>query len=72
MSRERKKVVYRYNGEADSDEVVQDLDGEITIPEKGATIRRMERDWKVVHVTTELSVSNPKLLPVHYVFLSDK
>jgi hypothetical protein len=70
MNTKPKQIVYRYNGDAASEEVVQDLSGEITIPEKDSTVIRNGREWKAVHVTTEVSVTDPKALPIHRVFLT--
>ena len=32
-----KQIVYRYNADPSTDEIVEDLEGEITVPEKGGS-----------------------------------
>jgi hypothetical protein len=64
--------VYRYNGDAATDEVIQDLDGELRVPQKGEFIVRKGVRWKVVQVTIEQTVSVPRNVPVYRVFLTDQ
>ena len=66
-----KQVVYRYNGVASSDEVEQDFEGELRIPGKGEFMNRKGIPWKVMHVTTEQSMSANGPIPVLRIFLSD-
>jgi len=63
----RKQIVYRYNADPSTDEIVEDLEGEITVPEKGGFIKRTEKQWKVVNVFKTFD----KGTPVHTVFLTD-
>ena len=65
-----KQFVYRYDGDAKSEEVEQDLLDEIPVPEKDQTISRKGKNWKVVAVMTEQLLSNPPAIPVHRVFLT--
>lgn len=67
-----KQIVFRYNGDSATEEVLVDLDGEETVPEKGAVIARKGKQWKVVMVTTEQTVNVPKAVPVHRVYLTDQ
>jgi hypothetical protein len=66
-----KQIVYRFDGDATTDEAEADLQGEEPIPQKDDVIQRMGRDWKVVSVTLEQSIGETKALPVYRVFLSD-
>jgi hypothetical protein len=65
-----RQFVYRYDGDAKSDEVVEDFDGEITVPEKDQVIPRNGRNWRVVAVVTQQTLSNPPAIPVCRVFLA--
>jgi hypothetical protein len=62
-----KQIVYRYNGDPITDEIVQDLEGEITVPEKGGLIKRTQKRWKVVNVFKTVG----KGIPIYTVFLTD-
>jgi len=68
--KEPKQIVYRYDGTASSDEVVEDFAGEMVIPEKGNLIQRNGKMWKVVHVIKEETVAGPKAIPIYRVFLA--
>ena len=70
-AKDAKQFVYRYNGVQGSEEVELDLDGEITVPQKDQVIARKGKDWKVVHVSTEESLSAKGPIPVVRVFLTD-
>lgn len=65
-----KQVVYRYNGDPNSDEVVVDSFGEMGVPDWGAIIERKGKQWKVVKVDVETGAKGA--LPVYRVFLSDQ
>jgi site-specific recombinase XerD len=47
-----RQIVFRYNGDASSDEELDDICGEEPIPAKNETYRRRNRTWKVVAVRT--------------------
>jgi len=68
--RNARQFVYRYDGNANSDEVVEDFDGEVLVPEKGQVIPRNGKNWRVVEVLTEQTLSNPGAIPVCRVFLT--
>ena len=70
--KEPKQIVCRYNGDEKSDEVEQDLDGEVDVPQKGHIITRKGKQWKVVHMVKEETVAGPKAIPVYRLFLSDR
>lgn len=67
-----KQIIYRYNGDALSDEAETDRQGKLPVPEKDKIIQRDGRDWKVVSVVLEQTVGDSKALPVYYAFLSDE
>jgi len=62
-----KQFVYRYEGDPKTDEVVQDLEGDTPVPQKGAVIPRKGTTWTVVEVLTS---HNPPAIPVYRVFLA--
>jgi hypothetical protein len=68
--RNGKQVVYRYNGVEGSDETEVDLNGEIPTPNQGDILQRKGKNWKTVHVTTQ--VSSDGSIPVVRIFLTDK
>jgi hypothetical protein len=70
--KESKQIVYRYNGDPKSDEVQPDLDGEIPIPQRDQIVMRNGKNWKVVQVNTETTVSVPKAVPIVRIFLTDQ
>jgi hypothetical protein len=72
VKKNAKQMVYRYNGDATSDEVEVDRDGEITVPERDQIVMRKDKRWKVVHVITEVTVAGPQAIPVVRVFLTDQ
>lgn len=66
------QYVFRYNGDEKSDEVVPDLEGEMSLPVKDQQLIRKGKPWKVVMVTSTVSVDARGPIPVHRVFLTDK
>ena len=68
--RNARQFVFRYEGDAKTEEVVQDFDGEIPLPERDAVITRNGKQWKVAAVMTEQLLGNPPALPVHRIFLT--
>jgi hypothetical protein len=66
-----KQIVYRYNGDPKSDEVVQDADGVLPTHFMGEFVMRNGKLWKVVNVNDELTVAGPRAIPIHWVFLTD-
>lgn len=69
-SKNAKQLLYRYNGVESSEEVEVDTDGEIPVPAKDSIVMRKGKQWKVVHVITE--VAGPRALPVVRIFLTDQ
>jgi len=64
-----KQFVYRYNGDAQSEEVEQDFNGDVAIPEKGSLITRKGKTWHVVHVLEEATGT---AVPVVRVFVVER
>ena len=56
-----------FNADPSTDEIVEDLEGNIPVPEKGGLIKRTEKQWKVVNVFKTFG----KGIPIHTVFLTD-
>lgn len=65
------QYVFRFNGDANSDEAVLDMGGELAMPGRGQVIERNEKLWKVVMVTTTVAPSPRSPFPVHHLFLTD-
>jgi len=65
-----KTIVYRYNGDAKSDEEEFDLYGGFAVPERRALIMRHGKLWKTVRVTREIESSGQK--PIVRVFLEEQ
>lgn len=61
--------VYRYNGDADSDEVEVDRHGIMPIPKHGSVIERKGVTWKVDAVQVEATESGTVVAPIFRVFL---
>jgi hypothetical protein len=61
------QYVFYFDADETTCEVVEDLDGEMTMPVKGDVTGRNGRQWKVVHVST---LHEGNAIPVHRVMLS--
>ena len=48
--RTAKRIVYRYNGDASTDEVEEDILGDQEVPQKNSIVNRKQGNWKVVQV----------------------
>jgi len=70
MKGQAKQIVYRYNGDVSSEEVVVDYEGDIPTPKVGDIIERNKKAWKAVHRIVESS--NSGAIPVLRVFLTDQ
>src|SRR5579863_1345608 len=68
-SMKAKKIVYRYNEDAESDEEEFDLSGEFVVPEHDSLITRHGKLWRAVHV--EWVIKSSDHIPLVRVFLSD-
>ncbi len=69
MNNEAKQIVYRYNGDTASEEVEQDPQGEIVVPQLNGIIHRHNKPWKVIYVVTESCADGR--MPVVRIFLTD-
>ena len=70
MKGQARQIVYRYNGDASSDEVRVDYDGELPTPQTGEIVERKEKKWKVGPVMLESSINGA--IPILRVFLTDQ
>ena len=71
-ARDAKQFVFRYNGVENSEEVEEDLDGEMPVPQKDQLVERGGKSWRVLAVNVEHSLSRSGPIPVVRVFLSDQ
>ncbi|MGO8719979.1 MAG: hypothetical protein ACLQMO_12285 [Acidobacteriaceae bacterium] len=70
MKGQAKQIVYRYNGDVSSEEVVVDYDGEFPTPQAGDIVERNGKNWKAVQVMIESS--NSGAIPILRAFLTDQ
>jgi hypothetical protein len=52
--------------------VEQDLDGDVSIPERGFVIERKGTRWRVVAINVETSVTEPAMIPIYRIFLTNQ
>jgi hypothetical protein len=64
--------VYRYNGDADADEVEFDGNGEMPIPKQNSVIVRKGLRWRVTAVQVEATETASAAEPIFRVFLERK
>ena len=64
-----RQLVYRYDGDANSEETEQDLFEVMPIPKHGDTIERKGKQREVYLIQTTESVRDPSTLPIYRVFL---
>ena len=60
-----KQIVFRYDGDASSEDGFFDNDGEFTVPKEGEIIQRHGQQWRVAAIQSTISDA----LPVVRVFL---
>ncbi len=70
MKNRPKQIIYRYNGDAKTEEVEDDFHGD-TWHKDGDRITRNGKKWKVVAINDETTAAGPMMVPVHRVFLKD-
>jgi len=68
-SMKAKKIVYRYNEDAKSDEEEFDPNGEFVVPEHDSFIARHGKLWRTVHVEWVIGASGQ--IPILRIFLTD-
>jgi predicted RecA/RadA family phage recombinase len=61
--------VYRYNDNAEADEVEFDREGEMPIPKQNSVIARRGSRWRVTSVQVETTETGSAALPIFRVFL---
>ena len=71
MPKDVKTIVFRYNGDAKSDEEEFDKNGETPRFVKDQIIERKGKKYKVAVVNDEFTVAGPKQVPIHRVYLVD-
>lgn len=67
-----RQIVFRYNGNPEIDDVELDQFGEVQLPQKGSVVERKGQKWKVVEINIETSVTQPAMIPICRVFLSNQ
>lgn len=68
-----KQMIYRYNGDPRSDEVVSDRTGRVPLSWVGEMLRRNGKEWQVAVIRNDLDmVGSARAVPIHRVFLTDK
>jgi hypothetical protein len=65
-----RQFVFRYNGEASSEETEQDLDDSMSVPETGSVYPRKGKLWCVAAVQTTASINAGGSIPIVRVFLT--
>jgi hypothetical protein len=70
--RTAKRIVYRYNGDASTDEVEEDILGDQEVPQKNSIVNRKQGNWKVVQVELIEAESLPQAIPIHRVYLTNQ
>jgi hypothetical protein len=63
-----RQYVFRYDGDAASDEEFFDMDGEMPVPAKDAIIFRKGQRWLVTYVNEEISMDKAQV-PIVRVFM---
>jgi hypothetical protein len=68
-----KQMIYRYNGDPSSDEVVSDRTGRMPLCWVGEMLRRNGKEWLVACIRYDLDmVRSARAVPIHRIFLTDK
>jgi len=67
--RSARHFVYRYDGNAESDEVDYDPDGTTPIPKQNSIVLRNGLPWRVTAVQVEITGTEATVLPIFRVFL---
>ena len=66
-----KQIVFRYNGDPNTEESDLDMDGDKPVPKQGSLIERRGERWKVAQVSMQTSADEPAV-PIYRVFLTNK
>ena len=70
--RSAKQIVFCYNGDATTEEIDLDMDGDKSAPQQGSFIERKGERWKVVQVNVVKDLTEPFEIPIHRVLLTNK
>ncbi len=70
MNERTKEIVYRYDQNSSNDERVVDSKGEIPTFKRGDVIERRGKRWKIQFVEIQPLVTDPKGLPIHWIYLA--
>jgi hypothetical protein len=70
-NRKPKQLIYRFNGNRETEEVKVDATGQIAVPRKNSIFQRNGKTYKVSTIIQQESVSDPRMLPVWRIFLVD-
>lgn len=65
-----RQIIFRYNGDASTEDVEQDFDNSFVVPEKGSTYQRKGKSWSVVEIQTTTSLDAKGPIPIIRIFLS--
>ena len=71
MSDQAKHIVYRYNGDAHSEETVADWTGDLPLHTVGEIVERHGKRWKVDSIDDASTVTGHRAIPIHRVYLID-
>lgn len=67
-----RQIVFRYNGDANTEDVEQDFDNSMLIPEQGSAYQRKGKSWFVAGVQTTTSLDARGPIPIIRIFLNEK
>jgi len=67
-----RQIIFRYNGDANTEEVEQDFDDSIVVPEKDSAYQRKGKSWLVAAVQTTTSLDAKGPIPIIRIFLVEK
>ena len=64
-------VIYRYNGDPNTEDKVKNPAPKVFLPRPGAVIERRGKQWKVVATNEDFVIEEQKAIPILRIFLSD-
>jgi hypothetical protein len=68
--KDSRKIVYRYNGDASSDEVEVDFNGDMPVPRAGESVTRNGKQWRTIQV--EIESDGVGMMKVVHLYLTDR
>lgn len=54
--KEARQFVFRYNGDEKTDDLQEDFEGELPVPQKGKPFLRNGKRWEMMHVVKRMWV----------------